>query len=106
MTPDERLERIENAMFGVVEVQRLQAGNIAQLMETLGQYADAADQRMKRVEESLVKYIESSDVQMRRIEENLAKYIDSSEVRMRRMEENLDGLIRAITAEHTNGKTS
>jgi hypothetical protein len=33
-----------------------------------------------------------------------SRYIDSSNERMKRLEENLDGLIRAITREHTNGK--
>lgn len=32
------------------------------------------------------------------------KYVDAADARMRRLEENLDGLIRAITSEHTNGK--
>lgn len=33
------------------------------------------------------------------------KYVDAADARMRRIEENLDGLIRAITREHSNGKT-
>ena len=32
------------------------------------------------------------------------KYVASADARMKRIEENLDGLIRAITREHTNGK--
>jgi hypothetical protein len=32
------------------------------------------------------------------------KYVDAADARMKRIEENLDGLIRAITREHTNGK--
>lgn len=31
-------------------------------------------------------------------------YVQASDARMKRLEENLDGLIRAITREHTNGK--
>jgi len=32
------------------------------------------------------------------------KYVSAADARMKRIEENLDGLIRAITREHTNGK--
>jgi hypothetical protein len=32
------------------------------------------------------------------------KYVDAADARMKRIEENLDGLIRAITREHSNGK--
>jgi hypothetical protein len=32
------------------------------------------------------------------------KYVSAADARMKRLEENLDGLIRAITREHSNGK--
>lgn len=32
------------------------------------------------------------------------KYVQASDERMKRIEDNLDGLIRAITQEHANGK--
>jgi hypothetical protein len=32
------------------------------------------------------------------------RYVQAADARMRRIEENLDGLIRAITREHSNGK--
>jgi LPS O-antigen subunit length determinant protein (WzzB/FepE family) len=35
----------------------------------------------------------------------VSRYIDAADARMRRLEDNLDGLIRAITAEHGNGKS-
>ena len=35
----------------------------------------------------------------------VSRYIDAADARMRRLEDNLDGLIRAITAEHSNGKS-
>jgi hypothetical protein len=41
---------------------------------------------------------------MSQITESIARYVDDSHARMKRIEENLDGLIRAITAEHENGK--
>jgi hypothetical protein len=69
MTAEERFERIEAALHGIVEAQHIQADAISQLVRIIGSYADSADARMKRIEE------------------------------------NLDGLIRAITAEHSNGKS-
>ncbi|HEV8500417.1 MAG TPA: hypothetical protein VGR63_02485 [Casimicrobiaceae bacterium] len=36
--------------------------------------------------------------------ETVTKYVAASDARMARLEENLDGLIRAITSEHSNGK--
>ena len=36
----------------------------------------------------------------------VSRYIDAADARMRRLEDNLDGLIRAITAEHGNGKSN
>ena len=68
MTVEERFERIETALAGTVEAQRIQAESLSQLTQVLSRDVDAADSRMKRIED------------------------------------NLDGLIRAITAEHTNGK--
>ena len=41
---------------------------------------------------------------MIQITESLSSYVDDSNARMKRLEENLDGLIRAISAEHGNGK--
>jgi len=32
------------------------------------------------------------------------KHVDAADAGMKRLEENLDGLIRAITREHSNGK--
>jgi hypothetical protein len=69
MTVEERFERIEKALAGTVESQRIQAESLSQLTQMLSRYVDAADSRMKRIED------------------------------------NLDSLIRAITAEHTNGKS-
>lgn len=32
------------------------------------------------------------------------RYVDAADARMKRIEENLDGLIRAISSEHSNGR--
>ena len=76
MTAEERLDRIENTLVEVVTIQRKQVVAIDQLTETTGLLTQA-----------------------------VSRYIDSAEGRMMRLEENLDGLIRALTAERTNGKT-
>ena len=36
-------------------------------------------------------------------EEVVQKYVEAADARMKRIEENLDGLIRAISSEHSNG---
>jgi hypothetical protein len=36
---------------------------------------------------------------------SISHYVDGADAGRRRLEENLDGLIRAITAEHSNGKS-
>jgi hypothetical protein len=41
---------------------------------------------------------------MRELTDAIAKYTEASDQRMTRMEANLEALIRAITAEHSNGK--
>jgi len=75
MTIDERFERIETDLAGTTVILR----KVAEIQQ--------------RQAESLSQ-----------ITESIARYIDQSDVRMKRLEENLDGLIRAITAEHGNGK--
>jgi len=42
---------------------------------------------------------------MTELTKSINGYIDASDTRMKQMEANLDALIRAITAEHSNGKT-
>ena len=76
MTTEDRLERIENGWLeiqqtlkAIIQVQANTNQTIATLAESVGQFADAANARLSR------------------------------------LEENLDALIRAITAEHSNGKS-
>jgi hypothetical protein len=67
-----------------------------------------ADERFERIETNLEKVTLS---QLRTqdaiggLVESIGRYVDASEARLKRLEENLDGLIRAIAAEHTNGKS-
>lgn len=76
MTTEERLERIEANL-------------------------DAATATLKLLAESQSRTQEAiSDVAR-----SISHYISSADARMTRIEENLDVLIRAITAEHRNGKS-
>lgn len=43
--------------------------------------------------------------QIKELGQHIDAYVTASDARMNRMEANLDTLIRAITAEHSNGKT-
>ena len=75
MAIEERFEHIERSLAAVVAAQRIQAESQTKLTESL---------------------IE--------LTQRISRYVDSADERMKRIEENLDGLIRAITAEHSNGK--
>ena len=76
MTPEERLDRIEN---GWLEIQ----------------------QALKAVTQSQI----NTSEKIGSLIESIGKYVDSASARTSRLEENLDALIRAITAEHSNGKS-
>jgi hypothetical protein len=47
----------------------------------------------------------STQEQIKELGQHIDVYVTASNARMERMEANLDTLIRAITAEHSNGKT-
>lgn len=76
MTTEERLERIEN---GWLEIQ--------QALKAVIQVQTNANERLATLTESI------------------GQYVDAASARTTRLEDNLDALIRAITAEHTNGKS-
>jgi hypothetical protein len=75
MTAEERFERIETDLAGITGILRTVAEIQRRQAESLSQ-----------------------------ITESISRYVDHSDARLKRIEENLDGLIRAITAEHGNGK--
>jgi hypothetical protein len=76
MTPEERFERIERTLIGLTDAQR-------GLVEAQRMQAETLSGLMQMI----------------------GSHVTSADARMKRIEENLDGLIRAITAEHRNGKT-
>jgi hypothetical protein len=76
MTTEERLERIENGWLEIQEALRAVIQVQANTNERIGSLA-----------------------------ESIGQYVDAADARTRRLEDNLDALIRAITAEHSNGKS-
>jgi hypothetical protein len=76
MTTEERIERIENGWLEIQQALKTTIDSRARTNETIGGLAASA-----------------------------TRYIDAAEARTKRLEENLDALIRAITAEHSNGKS-
>jgi hypothetical protein len=66
------------------------------------------EQRFQRIEESLIAVADSqtrTNQAMTTMADSISRYVEAADARMRRIEENLDGLIRVITAEHSNGKS-
>ena len=67
-----------------------------------------ADERFEPIETNLEKVTLSqlrTQDSIGGLVESIGRYVDAGEARLKRLEENLDGLIRAITAEHSNGKS-
>ncbi|MGA2120041.1 MAG: hypothetical protein ABSH56_35550 [Bryobacteraceae bacterium] len=118
MTTEERLERIENgwidiqqALKAVIQVQANTNERIDSLAESLKlviQVQTNANERIDGLAESLKIVIQIQTNTNERISvlvESIGQYVDASDARTRRLEDNLDALIRAITAEHSNGKS-
>jgi hypothetical protein len=84
MAPEQRFQLIEETLAKSVTMQQ----------ETQGLRRTSVESQA-RTQATISGLVESSE-----------SYADAADARMKRIEENLDGLIRAITAEHTNGKSS
>jgi septal ring factor EnvC (AmiA/AmiB activator) len=89
MTTEQRLERIETDLAATTATLRVQAESVNQLTGSVSQLTVSISQLTGSVSQ---------------LAEVVSHYIDGADARMKRIEENLDGLIRAITAEHTNGR--
>jgi hypothetical protein len=83
MTPEARFEAIERTLQVVADSMVVTQGLLKTVAES-----------QARTHETVTGMAES-----------ISHYVDAADARMKRIEENLDGLIRAITAEHTNGKS-
>ena len=65
------------------------------------------EERFEGIETALLRITQANErliVTVSQLAETVSHYVDAADRRMQRIEENLDGLIRAITAEHRNGK--
>ena len=82
MTTEQRLDRIETVLLRVAEIQERQTVSLSDLTGAVSHLAD----RMSHLTDSIARQSEAADI------------------RMKRVEESLEGLIRAITADHSNGK--
>ena len=62
------------------------------------------DPELKTMFAGLIEAQTRTDQTLNTLIVSIDKYVQASDARMKRLEENLDGLIRAITREHSNGK--
>lgn len=76
----------------------------AAITTTLQALAEA-QLRTQTATEGLVKAQTQTQEALASMATSIGKYAEAADARMRRLEENLDGLIRALTAEHSNGKS-
>ena len=83
MTPEDRFQRIEGSLQAVADSQLALQAALKGLIES-----------QTRNQETLPVFTKS-----------ISQYVGAADARMTRIETNLDGLIRAITAEHANGKS-
>jgi hypothetical protein len=63
------------------------------------------DAELKALFSTLIEGQTRTDHSVNELAVTMNKYVEAADARMRRIEENLDGLIRAITREHSNGKS-
>jgi hypothetical protein len=63
------------------------------------------DPELKELVKVLIEGQVRTDKSLNDLAVTVIKYVDAADARMRRIEDNLDGLIRAISREHSNGKT-
>ena len=78
--------------------------HLAAIAATLHALAEA-QLRTQTATEGLVRAQTQTQETIGSMATSIGKYVDAADARMMRLEENLDGLIRAITAEHSNGKS-
>ena len=89
MTTEERFERIETTLLATADTLKALAESHVATQAATASFAQA----QARTQETIADMAAS-----------IGKYADAADARMKRLEENLDGLIRAIAAEHSNGK--
>jgi hypothetical protein len=101
MTAEQRFERIESNLLAMTEAHRAAA-------ESQAAWQKDFQQGMRDFQQAMHGLIEAhalSQKSLATLTASIAGYVDESNARVKRLEENLDALIRAITSEHSNGKT-
>jgi hypothetical protein len=91
---------IKEAYLALLAEQTSAAKAITELAGLINRQSELADGRTARIEAAHLRLVEAQ-AETQRV---LAEFITSGHERTKRLEENLDGLIRAITNEHSNGK--
>jgi hypothetical protein len=64
------------------------------------------DPEIKALVQTLIQGQIATDISLNKLITTVDKYVAASDERMKRIEDNLNGLIRAITREHSNGKAN
>jgi len=82
VAPEQRFQPIEETLAKSATMQQETQGLLRTLVDS-----------QARAQATISGLVKSSD-----------SYADAADARLKHIEENLDALIRAITAEHTNGK--
>jgi len=89
------------ALFTIlIEGQIRTDKSVGELASAVTSHVEITDSRAARIEDAHVRTEEA----IANLAVTVDKYVASADARMKRIEENLDGLIRAITREHSNGK--
>jgi uncharacterized protein (DUF3084 family) len=84
----------------LMEGQARMDKSVANLATLLSGHVELSDGRFARLEEAHLR----TEQAISNLAANVDRYAAAADARMIRIEENLDGLIRAITREHSNGK--
>jgi hypothetical protein len=73
---------------------------ISELTLAVTRHVETADTSMTRLNEAQIRTQDA----ITHLAANVAQYVEAGKERIKQLEANLDGLIRAITREHSNGK--
>jgi hypothetical protein len=93
MTHEERFERIEADLAAMVSSQVTWQGSLVNWQADI-----------KTAMAGLIEAQVATQRSITTLNESIARYVDSADARMKQIEASLDALLRAITAEHSNGK--
>jgi hypothetical protein len=90
----------EETLHALTEAQLRTDKLLSTLVTTITQHVENSDASTKRLNEAQLRTQEA----ITQLATGVDKYVEAGNERMKQLEANLDGLIRAITREHSNGK--